>query len=168
MDEQLACYSPDVHTTHRPTPNQRKDARHMGTHRPPTLLSIDAIRDWYTSTHGPLPTLATPTHHSCEVSWLAAHERLDAVVRRARRHGDLPLIGTHDWCDLDDGDPRFVGTVFWAADMHALHLSARCHAMADASSEIAGAEPWSSRYLDEQRRQAWLRDNPWARREAIA
>ncbi|MDS1115299.1 DUF2742 domain-containing protein [Gordonia westfalica] len=131
----------------------------------PILSSVSDIRDWYHDLHGEHPArVSYVTPGSREVSWTAAFERLHPVIERMARHGQFPLIGTPEWADLPDGDPRLIGSVYYAAEMHALHLSVRAHAMADASREVSTALPWAARYRDGQQRQAWLETNPWAKR----
>lgn len=114
------------------------------------------------------PPIILSDSRSRTVSWSEAHAEIWPVVERALRHGPLPLIGTQAWLDLRPGDPRRVGSVYLAADLHALHIEADQAARIEATEEIAAALPWSTIVRSGQQRREWLAANPWAVRRVVA
>ena len=116
------------------------------------------------STEGPRIILSSS--ESREVSWALAHEVLWPVIERALRHGPLPLIGTHQWLELPDGDPRKVGAIWLAADWKVLAIEIDQEARADAVSDIAAGANWRAIGRHGRDQAAFLAAHPDLRRKA--
>lgn len=108
--------------------------------------------------------LLAATAESREVSWALAHAELWPVVERACRRGPLPLIGSHSWLALPDGDPRKVGAVWLAADWQVLHIELDQDARADALQDVSDAADWHAIGRHGRDKAAFEVANPWAKR----
>jgi hypothetical protein len=78
---------------------------------------------------------------SAQVSWWSVHEWVQPHLDAA---GPLPMVGSPEWCDLDDADPRRVAALFDAAQHWALRVETCQTALAEASHAISGAADWSA------------------------
>jgi hypothetical protein len=78
---------------------------------------------------------------SRQVSWWSVHEYVEALLTNA---ATWPMIGTPQWCDLADDDPRKLAAIFDAAQHWALRVETCQIAVADAGSAISAAENWSA------------------------
>lgn len=110
--------------------------------------------------------LLAATDDSREVSWALAHAALWPVIERACRRGALPLIGSHAWLELPEGDPRKVGAVWLAADWQVLHLELDQDARIEALQAVSDAADWPAIGRFGRDRAAFEAANPWAKRVA--
>jgi hypothetical protein len=76
-----------------------------------------------------------------QVSWWSVHEFVQPYLDAA---GPLPMVGTPEWCDLDDTDPCKVAAVFDAAQHWSLRVETSQQAMAEASRDVSAAADWSA------------------------
>ena len=63
----------------------------------------------------------------CPVSWWSVHEYVERLLTDT---GSWPMVGTPEWCDLADDDPRKRAAVFDAAQHFALRVETSQAAMA--------------------------------------
>ena len=100
---------------------------------------------------------------SQQVSWWSVHEHvapmLDSVQSR-------PMVGTPEWCDLDDDDPVKMAALFDAAQHWALRVETCQQARADASQEFRSAVDWSALAREINIRADFFAARPWLRRVA--
>ncbi|UUO03860.1 DUF2742 domain-containing protein [Mycolicibacterium novocastrense] len=100
---------------------------------------------------------------SQQVSWLEVH---DFVMPTLRRVGDWPMVGTPDWCQLDDRDPVRYASVLDAAQHWALRVEYFQQAGCEAAQAISLSEDWSVLAQRVKRRAEFFAARPWMRREA--
>lgn len=112
------------------------------------------------------PRIILSTSESREVSWAHAHAVLWPVIERALRHGPLPLIGSHEWVELPDGDPRKVGAIWLAADWQVLGIEMDQEARSDAVADIAAGANWHAIGRHGRDQAAFLAAHPDLRRKA--
>ncbi len=103
-----------------------------------------------------MPNLASP-----QVSWWSLHEHIAPLLNRV---GDWPTVGTPQWCELDDGDPRKLAAIFDAAQHHALRLELNQEAHAQASRDIAAAVDWPALAREINQRTDFYAARPWLKR----
>jgi Protein of unknown function (DUF2742) len=75
------------------------------------------------------------------VSWWSVHEHVAPTLARV---GSWPMVGTPEWCDLDDDDERKTAALLDAAQHWALRVETTQVAMAEASHEISAAADWTA------------------------
>ena len=76
---------------------------------------------------------------SRQVSWWFVHEYVERLLAEAK---SWPMVGTWEWHDLPDDDPRKVAAIYDAAQHWALRVEMSQEAMAEASHEISAAADW--------------------------
>ena len=88
---------------------------------------------------------AADTHHSInesrQVAWWPVHEYVESTLHQV---GHWPMLGTPQWCRLDDNDPRKLAALFDAARHWALRLETCQEAYADASKAVSAAADWKA------------------------
>jgi hypothetical protein len=90
---------------------------------------------------------------SSAVSWCSVHEHVAPLLEAA---GSWPMVGTPEWCDLDDDDPRKLAALLDAARHWALRLETCQQARAEASRDISAAADWPAIADHIRRRRASL------------
>jgi uncharacterized protein DUF2742 len=78
---------------------------------------------------------------SRQVSWWSVHEHAAPLLEAV---GSWPTVGTPEWCELDDTDPRKIAALFDAAQHWALRVETCQQSRAEASHAISAAEDWSA------------------------
>ena len=78
---------------------------------------------------------------SQQVSWWSVHEFIEGKLELI---GRFPMIGTPEWCALDDRDARKWAAVYDAAQHWALRLETCQEARAEASRDLSAAADWSA------------------------
>jgi hypothetical protein len=98
---------------------------------------------------------------SRQVHWWFVHEYVEPILTDV---GSWPMVGTWEWYDLADDDPRKLAAIYDAAQHWALRVDSCQEAYADAGSEISSAADWSriAQYLRTERE--WYAQHPWAKR----
>ncbi|HYQ36849.1 MAG TPA: DUF2742 domain-containing protein [Mycobacterium sp.] len=82
---------------------------------------------------------------SAAVSWWSVHEWVQPYLQPyLDAAGPLPMVGTPEWCALDDADPRKVAALFDAAQHWALRIETGQTALAEASRDISASTEWAS------------------------
>lgn len=98
---------------------------------------------------------------SAAVSFRAVHRWVAAYLQAA---GNWPMVGTVEWCQLDDSDPRKLAAVLDAAQHWALRVEGCQLAAAQASQAISAAADWSEIATQTQRRAELYAERPWLKR----
>jgi Protein of unknown function (DUF2742) len=101
--------------------------------------------------------------YSRQVNWWQVHLAVAPLLEAVE---DWPMVGTQQWCELDDDDPRKLAALLDAAQHWALRVDTCQEAYADAGSAIAAAAPWSriAQYLRAERE--FYAAHPWMKRAA--
>lgn len=73
------------------------------------------------------------------VSWWAVHEVVSQLLDKVDW---WPLIGTPEWCALDDNDPAKLASLYDAAQHWALRVETCQQARCEASKDIAASLDW--------------------------
>jgi hypothetical protein len=97
---------------------------------------------------------------SQQVSWLSVHAHVVPFLTAA---GSWPMVGTPQWCDLDD-DPVKMAALLDAAQHWALRLETCQQARCDASREISGALDWPALAREINARTDFYAARPWLKR----
>jgi hypothetical protein len=108
-------------------------------------------------------TAGRPCVSSGQVSWWSVHEFVAPVLSSVE---SWPMVGTPEWCALDDADPVKVAALFDAAQHWALRVETCQQAHCDASREISGAVDWSALAREINQRADFYASRPWLRRVA--
>jgi hypothetical protein len=98
---------------------------------------------------------------SSQVSWWSVHEHVTPLLASM---GSWPMVGTPEWCALDDADPRKLAALLDAAQHWALRLETCQQSRCDASREISGAADWSTIAAHALIRRGFYEHRPWLRR----
>jgi hypothetical protein len=103
-----------------------------------------------------------PVVYSRQVNWWEVHTFAAPISAAV---DSWPLIGTKQWCELSDDDPRKIAAIFDSAQHWALRIETCQQAYADAGAEISAAAPWSriAQYLRAERE--FYAAHPWMKRE---
>jgi hypothetical protein len=75
---------------------------------------------------------------SRSVSWWSVHEYVSP-----RLVDSWPMVGTPQWCALDDDDLVKIAAIFDAAQHWALWIECRQEAMTEASHDVSDAADWA-------------------------
>jgi hypothetical protein len=73
---------------------------------------------------------------SAAVSWWSVHEHVAPLLESV---GSWPTVGTPEWCELDDDDPRKAAALFDAARHWALRIETSQQQLAETSRDVAAA-----------------------------
>jgi hypothetical protein len=73
------------------------------------------------------------------------------VASLLKQVGSWPMVGTPEWCALNNDDPVKLAALLDAGQHWALHLEINQQARADASRDVSMAADWRS-IADETRR----------------
>jgi Protein of unknown function (DUF2742) len=88
------------------------------------------------------------------VDWWSVRTYVEPLLSRV---GYWPMIGTVDWCALDDDDPAKLAAIYDAAQHHALRVDTAQAALAEASHDVAAGADWPAIASDiVQRRAAYI------------
>lgn len=77
--------------------------------------------------------------HNTQVSWWDVHQHVAPLLESA---GSWPMVGTPEWCELSDDDPRKLAALLDAARHWALRVETAQEAECEASRAISAALPW--------------------------
>ena len=100
---------------------------------------------------------------SAAVSWWSLHEHVAPFLERV---GSWPMVGSVEWQQLADDDPRKLAAIFDAAQHHALRVETAQEARAEASRAIASAADWPKIGRELQRLTEFRASRPWTKRVA--
>lgn len=83
------------------------------------------------------------THNigSRQVSFWSVHEFVTPMLAEEQ---SWPMVGTPQWCDLADDDPRKLAAIFDAAQHWALRIETSQEAQIQASHELSASADWSA------------------------
>jgi hypothetical protein len=95
------------------------------------------------------------------VSWWPVHEYVEPLLTEA---GSFPMVGTWEWHDLPDDDPRKLAAIFDAAQHWALRIETSQAAMGKASHDISAAADWSNIAHQKFRRDCAIASGAYIRR----
>jgi Protein of unknown function (DUF2742) len=98
---------------------------------------------------------------SRQAAWWEVHEYVAPTLAAA---GTWPMVGTLEWCALDDTDPVKLAAVFDAAQHWALHVELSQEARCEASKAISAAEDWSAVSQRIKARNDFYAEQPWMKR----
>lgn len=79
--------------------------------------------------------------------------------------GRVPTVGTNEWCQLADDDPRKAAAIYvaasrWALEQELDRFHYRAHEAKQAAIEISQAAPWAAVAQRIAQRDAWNRAHP--------
>lgn len=83
-----------------------------------------------------------PATSSQQVSWWSVHEQVAPIL--ARVGSSWPTVGTPQWCELADDDPRKLAALLDAAQHWALRMETCQQARCETSKDISAAADWKS------------------------
>ncbi|WP_273733366.1 DUF2742 domain-containing protein [Mycolicibacterium septicum] len=78
---------------------------------------------------------------SRQVDWWSVHEHVQPFLDVV---GEWPMVGSWEWCQLDDDDPCKWAAVLSAAEHWALKVECNQLAYCDAGAAISRAAAWSA------------------------
>jgi uncharacterized protein DUF2742 len=99
---------------------------------------------------------------SQQVSWWSVHEFVAAHLQVEQ----WPMVGTPDWCELDDDDPVKWAAILDAAQHWALRVDTDQSTLCDASRDVSAAVDWSAVSRVVRAHQEFYAARPWLRRVA--
>ena len=102
-----------------------------------------------------------PATSSQQVAWWEVHEFVIAHLQVEH----WPMVGSPDWCELDDDDPAKLAAVLDAGQHMALRIECQ-QAYADAGSEISAAADWSHIAQRIRSEREFYAAHPWLKRVA--
>jgi hypothetical protein len=76
------------------------------------------------------------------------------------------MVGTTEWCALDESDPRKLAALLDAAQHWALHLEINQEARAEASKTVSAAADWRAVAQEINQRHNFYAERPWLKRAA--
>jgi hypothetical protein len=110
------------------------------------------------------PTAQRRPSTSCrQVSWWSVHEHVVPILASVEW---WPMVGTPEWCALDDDDPVKLAALLDAAQHWALRVETCQEAHCDASRQVSGAVDWSALAREINQRADFYATRPWLRRVA--
>jgi hypothetical protein len=96
-----------------------------------------------------------------QVSWWDVHEYVTAVLEHA---GPYPMLGTPEWCALQDDDPRKVAALLDAAQHWALRLETCQQAECEASHAVSAGADWATVGRRIRDHREFYAQHPWLKR----
>jgi hypothetical protein len=101
---------------------------------------------------------------SQQVSWSDVHA---FVLPKLQVAGDWPMIGSPDWCLLDDRDRAKWASALDASQHWALRLEYFQQIKCEASRDISASEDWTALAKEIRNRAEFFEARPWMNRRSV-
>src|SRR5262249_52626922 len=98
---------------------------------------------------------------SQQVSWWTAHKFVEPLLLAV---GSWPMVGSVEWCELSEEDPRKIAAIYDAARHWAYRVETCQQARAAASREVPEAANWAAIGQQIHQRNTFYAERPWLRR----
>jgi hypothetical protein len=98
---------------------------------------------------------------SAAVSWWDVHEHIAPLLETA---GSWPMLGTPEWCDLGDTDPRKLAALLDGAQHWALRVETCQVAECEASHAVSAGADWSGIAQRRRAEAEFYAERPWLKR----
>ena len=100
---------------------------------------------------------------SRQTSWWSVHEYVAPALARVQ---SWPMVGTPEWCALDDDDPVKTAALLDAAQHWALRVETCQQARCDAARDVSERVDWPALAREINERADFYAARPWLRRVA--